>query len=169
MPVSKVKPTVLVVGGTGFIGRRLVRLLIDRSHGVRVLTRNVRAAALEFEGLDVELLAGSHGDPQCAALALDGIKVVYHLAKCEGKRWQDYVDGDIEPTRVLATAALAARVDRFIYTGTIASYASDNPNTVIDNRTPVDPAISRRSYYARSKAACESLLQAMQGEAAYRS
>ena len=162
MPVSRVKPTVLVVGGTGFIGRRLVRLLVDRGHGVRVLTRNVRAAALEFEGLDVELMAGSHGAPESARLALDGIKVVYHLAKCEGKRWQDYVDGDIAPTGVLATAALTARVDRFIYTGTIASYASDNSHDVIDNSTPVDPASARRSHYARSKAACEALLQGMQ-------
>lgn len=161
MPVSRVKPTVLVVGGTGFIGRRLVRLLIERGVGVRVLTRNLRAAALEFEGLDVDLISGSHGDPECAKRALDGIKVVYHLAKCEGKRWQDYVDGDIEPTRVLGAAALAARVDRFIYTGTIASYSSDNPRDVIDNRTPLDPSIARRSYYARSKAACETLLKDM--------
>jgi nucleoside-diphosphate-sugar epimerase/predicted dehydrogenase len=162
IPVPRAKPTVLVVGGTGFIGRRLVRMLIDRNHGVRVLTRNVRAAALEFEGLDVELMAGSHGDPDSARSALDGIKVVYHLAKCEGKRWQDYVDNDIEPTRVLAQAALAAGVERFIYTGTIASYAADSPQQVIDNTTPLDPAIARRSYYARSKATCEVLLQGMQ-------
>jgi len=164
MPVPSVKPTVLVVGGTGFIGRRLVRMLIDRNVGVRVLTRNMRAAALEFEGLDVELIVGSHGDPECAARALDGIKVVYHLAKCEGKRWQDYVDGDIAPTGVLAAAALTARVERFIYTGTIASYASDNPRDVIDNRTAVDSAFARRSHYARSKAVCEALLQTMHRE-----
>ncbi len=162
IPVPRAKPTVLVVGGTGFIGRRLVRTLIDRNHSVRVLTRNVRAAALEFEGLDVELMAGSHGDPDSASRALEGIKVVYHLAKCEGKRWQDYVDNDVEPTRVLAQAALGARVERFIYTGTIASYAADNPQHVIDNKTLLDPAIARRSYYARSKAACEVLLQDMQ-------
>ena len=164
MPVPTAKPTVLVVGGTGFIGRRLVRMLIDRRHGVRVLTRNMRAAALEFEGLDVDLMMGSHGDEACAARALEGIKVVYHLAKCEGKRWQDYVDGDIAPTAVLASAAVTAGVERFIYTGTISSYASDDPRDVIDNRTPVDPASERRGHYARSKAACEALLQTMQRE-----
>jgi nucleoside-diphosphate-sugar epimerase/predicted dehydrogenase len=164
-PSAQVKPTVLVVGGTGFIGRRLVRMLVDRGHGVRVLTRNPRAAALELDGLPVELIAGSHGDPECAKHALDGIRTVYHLAKCEGKRWQDYLDGDIAPTRVLAEAALAAAVERFIYTGTIASYASGNRDDVIDNRTPTDPAIVSRSHYARSKAACEALLQAMQRDA----
>jgi predicted dehydrogenase/nucleoside-diphosphate-sugar epimerase len=164
LPSARVKPTVLIVGGTGFIGRRLVRLLVERGYGVRVLTRNARAAALEFEGLAVDLFTGSHGNPDDARRALHGIKTVYHLAKCEGKRWQDYLDGDIAPTRVLAQAALAAGVDRFIYTGTIASYASDNPDNLIDNRTPVDPAIAGRNYYARSKAQCEALLQTMQRE-----
>jgi nucleoside-diphosphate-sugar epimerase/predicted dehydrogenase len=161
MPTARIKPTVLVVGGTGFIGRRLVRALIERGQGVRILTRNPRAAALELDGSAVELCAGSHGDPDCAKRALDGIEVVYHLAKCEGKRWQDYVDGDIKPTRVLAEAAIAAGVKRFIYTGTIASYASGDARATIDNRTLTDPAIRRRSYYPRSKAACEAMLQMM--------
>src|SRR6185312_6504890 len=130
-------------------------------HGVRVLTRNARAAAIELRDLPVELFAGSHGDPECARRALEGIKTVYHLAKCEGKRWHDYVIGDIEPTRVLAEAALAAGVTRFIYTGTIASYASDRSHQEINNKTPLDPAIGRRGLYARSKAACEELLQRM--------
>jgi nucleoside-diphosphate-sugar epimerase/predicted dehydrogenase len=164
LPSAPAQPTVLLVGGTGFIGRRLARMLIDRGHGVRILTRNPRAAAIELDGLDVDLVAGSYGDPACAQRSLEGIQVVYHLAKCEGKRWQDYVDGDIAPTRVLAEAALAAGVRRFIYTGTIASYASGNPHDVIDNTTPVDPAISRRSHYPRSKAACEALLQKLQRE-----
>ena len=62
---------------------------------------------------------------------------------------------------MLAEAALAAGVKRFIYTGTIASYASNNAGDVIDNQTPLDPAIARRNHYARSKAACEALLQTM--------
>jgi predicted dehydrogenase/nucleoside-diphosphate-sugar epimerase len=163
-PRAAVKPSVLVVGGTGFIGRRLVRILASRGYGVRVMTRNVRAAAIEFGDLPVELFAGSHGDSECDQRALEGITVIYHLAKCEGKRWQDYLDGDITPTRVLAEAALAAGVSRFIYTGTIASFASGDPKQVIDNTTPTDPAIERRNHYARSKAECEKILQAMQRE-----
>jgi nucleoside-diphosphate-sugar epimerase/predicted dehydrogenase len=162
LPNATAKPTVLVIGGTGFIGRRLVRMLVERGHGVRVMTRNLRAAAIELGGLPVELFSGSHGDRESATRALNGIEVVYHLAKCDGKRWQDYVEGDIEPTRILGEAALAARVKRFIYTGTIASYASANPRAVIDNNTPIDPAIKQRNHYGRSKGECEALLQSMQ-------
>jgi nucleoside-diphosphate-sugar epimerase/predicted dehydrogenase len=160
----KVTPALLIVGGTGFIGRRLVRALVERGQAVRVLTRNPAAAAVEFAELPVDICGGSHGDPECAKRALDGIKFVYHLAKCEGKRWQDYVENDIQPTLVLAEAALAAHVERFIYTGTIASCATASARDVVKSNTPIDVAIDRRSHYARSKAACEVILQSLHGE-----
>jgi predicted dehydrogenase/nucleoside-diphosphate-sugar epimerase len=159
LPKPLKMPTILVVGATGFIGRRLVEKLVERGHGVRVLSRSANAAAFQFADTPVEIMGGAHGDPETAKRALEGIETVYHLAKCDGKRWQDYVDGDLAPTRVLGQAALAAGVKRFIYTGTIDSYASDNPSKVIDCTTPVDPAIATRNYYARSKAGCEALLR----------
>ena len=154
-------PRVLVVGGTGFIGQRLVERLTKRGIGVRVLTRNASAAAIAFDGLPVEIQQGSHGDVVTLNQALAGIDTVYHLAKAEGKRWQDYVESDINPTRALAEASLAHNVKRFIYTGTIDSYASGDPNEVITEETPLDPDISSRNHYARSKAACEGCLTEM--------
>lgn len=153
------KSTVLVVGGTGFIGRRLVRRLAERGVGVRVLTRGLGSARIDLAGLDVELMQGSHSDPATLTKALDGIEVVYHLAKADGKRWQDYVDTDVEPTRRLAEAAIRAGVKRFVYTGTIDSYASAKAEDTITNDTPLDPAIATRNLYARSKAECEAVLK----------
>jgi len=153
---------ILVVGGTGFIGRALVKRLLDQGHGVRVLTRGANGAALALAGLPVEIVAGGHGDEVTVAAALDGIEVVYHLAKCEGRRWQDYVDGDLGPTQVLAKAAADANVRRFIYTGTIDSYDSARASKRISNGTPVDKDIRRRNLYARSKAACEEILRSIE-------
>jgi predicted dehydrogenase/nucleoside-diphosphate-sugar epimerase len=152
-------PTVLVVGGTGFIGRALVKRLTDRGLSVRVLTRNRTEAAISLAGMPAELVQGSHGDPAIAEAAVRDIKVIYHLAKVEGKRWQDYVVGDLDPTRVLAKAALAAGVQRFIYTGTIDSYASGDRRAVINQATTLDPKIKLRNLYARAKAAAESVLK----------
>ena len=161
-PLSPPAPArVLVIGGTGFIGRRLVERLARRGVGVRVLTRSIASAKVDLAGLPVELMQGSHGDPEQLAAALAGIEVVYHLAKAEGQRWQDYVANDIEPTRRLAEAALAHGVRRFIYTGTIDSYASADPRVTITSATPLDPAIASRNLYARSKAACEALLKGL--------
>ncbi|HUP08746.1 MAG TPA: NAD-dependent epimerase/dehydratase family protein [Caldimonas sp.] len=158
MPRPAARPTVLVVGGTGFIGRRLVAALAQRGYGVRVLSRSAEAARAMLGDMPVEVVQGSHDEPAALARALDGIEVVYHLAKAEGKRWDDYVRHDIEPTRRLAEAALTHGVRRFIYTGTIDSYASADARDVIDGSTPVDAQIESRNHYARSKAACEALL-----------
>lgn len=148
----------LVVGGTGFIGKKLVLRLVEDGRRVRVLTRGASGARIELAGLDVDIVQGSHSDPETLKTALDGISVVYHLAKAEGKRWADYVSNDIEPTRRLALACIDAGVERFIYTGTIDSFASDKAGTTIETDTPTDRAIASRNLYARSKAACEALL-----------
>ena len=157
-------PTVLIVGGTGFIGKRLVKLLTDRGVGVRVLSRSVASARLALSGLPVDVVQGSHDDRAALDRALEGIEVVYHLAKATGQRWADYVTGDVEPTRVLAEAVLAHKVRRFIYTGTIDSHDSARASDVITSDTPVDKNLARRNLYARSKAACESVLQQMHRE-----
>ena len=154
-------PTVLVVGGTGFIGKRLVKSLTDRGVGVRVLSRSIGSARLALSGLPVDVVQGGHDDRAALDRALVGIEVVYHLAKAVGQRWDDYVTGDVEPTRVLAEAALAHGVKRFIYTGTIDSYYSADAGDVIDSDTPLDARMANRNLYARSKAACEALLMQM--------
>ena len=158
------RPAVLVVGGTGFIGKRLVKLLVDRGESVRVLTRSAAAAQLELDGLDVELCQGSHQDPVGLVTALDGIDTVYHLAKATGQRWSDYERNDIEPTQALAEASLKAGVKRFIYTGTIDSYDAAYASDTITSDTPLDARIAQRNHYARSKAACETLLMRMYRE-----
>ncbi len=157
-PAPAKAATVLVIGGTGFIGKRLVRSLLGAGHGVRVLSRSRTAAAFELEGLAVEVAEGALHDEAAVAKAMQGIEVVYHLGKATGQRWQDYVDQDIEPTRVVAQCALKAGIRRFIYTGTIDSYDSAREGAVIDCDTPLDPQIAKRNHYARSKAQCERLL-----------
>ena len=157
-------PRALVIGGTGFIGKRLIKALTGRGIGVRVLSRSRLAARIALDGLPVEIVQGSHDDQAALATALAGIEVVYHLAKATGQRWADYLRDDVEPTRILAEAALAHGVKRFIYTGTIDSYDSADGRNVIDSRTPVDAHLERRNLYARSKAVCEALLQRMHAE-----
>lgn len=151
-------PTVLVIGGTGFIGRHLVRALAARDVGVRVATRALGAARIALAGLPVELVQGDLADTGFVDAALEGIDVVYHLARGAGERWEDYQRQDVLVTKLVAERALAKGVKRFVYTGTIDSYYAADPNQVITADTPLDPKIHRRNPYARSKAACEALL-----------
>lgn len=154
-------PDILVIGGTGFIGKRLVQQLVSKGYGVRVLTRSRHAADVELGPLGVDIVQGHHGDPALLDKILPETRVVIHLAKATGTTWQEYLDEDVKPTRVLAEKALEHKVRRFIYTGTIDSYYSAGSSDIITGDTPLDPQIARRNLYARSKAACEELLKEM--------
>jgi nucleoside-diphosphate-sugar epimerase len=109
--------------------------------------------------MPVELVQGALNDEAFLDQAMDGIEVVYHLAKADGSKWEDYYTQDVQVTKKIAERAIANNVKRFIYTGTIDSYYSADKNEVITADTPLDPSIEKRNLYARSKATCEALLK----------
>lgn len=157
LPPTKT-PTVLVIGGTGFIGRYLVKKLTEQGHGVRVVTRGISAGNIGLAGLPVELIQGDIAEAAFMDKALDGIEVVYDLAKAAGSKWEDYYKNDVLVTKNIAERAQARGVKQFIYTGTIDSYYSADANAVITADTPLDQNMKNRNLYAKSKAACEALL-----------
>jgi nucleoside-diphosphate-sugar epimerase/predicted dehydrogenase len=160
-------PTVLVLGGTGFIGRYLVKKLCEAGHGVRVVTRGMSAGNIGLAGLPVELIQGDIAQAGFMDKALQGIEVVYDLAKAAGSKWEDYYQNDVLVTKNIAERAQAAGVKQFIYTGTIDSYYSANANTVITGDTPLDSNMKNRNLYARSKATCEALLMDMHKQSGF--
>lgn len=152
------RPRILVLGGTGFIGRELVRQLLAAGHGVRVLARNPGAAVFEGPRSRLELLRGDLRSREDLTEALEGIECVYHLAKTDARSFAEYRSTDIEPARMLAELCLEHAVKRLVFTGTIDSlYLGPGAGRVSDE-TPLDPGIRNRNNYARAKAEIEALL-----------
>lgn len=152
------KPTVLVLGGTGFIGRHLLVQLAKRKVGVRLVTRNLVSARILYDDQVDDIIEGDIGDSTFLQKALAGISTVFHLAKCDGSKWEDYVKGEVELTKTLGACCLKAGVKRLIYTGTIDSYYSARSGAIITGATPTDKHIAQRNFYARSKAMSEQIL-----------
>lgn len=156
-------PTVLVLGGTGFIGRALVQRLLQDGLELRVLVRDLsgRAESLALQG--VELVQGDVADTASVEAALDGIQHVYHLARAAGPAWDDYLRLDIEPTRRLAELCCARGIGLY-YTSSIAIYDGGQAGESITESTPPSRASMRLNAYARAKVAIESLLAALHRE-----
>jgi nucleoside-diphosphate-sugar epimerase len=156
-----VEPTVLVIGGSGFIGRELVRKLLKAGYGVRVMTRGSSSALEDLRNGALETVRGDLRSEAELANALKGIEFVYDLATSEAKTWDASLRDVVEPTRLLGEACRVANVRRIIYTGTIDSYYAGAKAGIITEQSPLDPNIRRRNLYARAKAASEAVLMEM--------
>jgi nucleoside-diphosphate-sugar epimerase len=161
--VASDPPDVFVLGGTGFIGRAVVRRLIADGRRVRVLARDPASLPDDLRADGVDVCRGDLGRPGDLARALEDVPAVIHLARSHSKTWDEYLRDDIGVTRAVAEACLAAGVKRLVYTGTTDSYYSGDAGTITED-TPLDPRIDRRNLYARAKAEAERLLLGLHRE-----
>lgn len=108
--------TILVTGGTGFIGQALIRHLAEAGYPVRTLIRPSKQSPDLPRGVPVEVAVSSLHDERGLRAALTGIDIVYHLA---GSEWwgarANLLDVDIRGTQAVTFAAKQAGVDRFFF------------------------------------------------------
>jgi predicted dehydrogenase/nucleoside-diphosphate-sugar epimerase len=156
---SELAPRVLIVGASGFIGRRLLRGFQAQGTSVRALVRNA-SSLLGYEDANTQVVVGDYRDPDIARQALEDIDIVFHLAVSHGKSLSGYLETDSKPTLQFAERCLDEGVKRFIYSGTIDSLdlSSDRQITESDG---VDSRLERRNNYAHSKALTEQALTSM--------
>jgi nucleoside-diphosphate-sugar epimerase len=78
--------SILVTGGSGFIGSALVKALVKDGHAVRVLDDNSRGAPRRLKDVaeDIEFIAGDIRDPAVVTRAVRGVDEVNHLAFVNG-------------------------------------------------------------------------------------
>ncbi len=155
-PAGTPAPRVMVIGGTGFIGRNLTRRLVEKGHDVRVLSRG-RNGPFDDIRHRVEVVGASLQDEAGLVSAMSGIDCVFNLARSNDSNWNDALKNDVATAMRIARAAQTAGVGRLIYTGTIASYDMSNPAVTITEDTTFGD-LTQRNIYARSKAECERQL-----------
>jgi dihydroflavonol-4-reductase len=120
--------TVLVTGGSGFIGQQLVSELVGQGKDVRVLDVRVPSRALP----SVDYLEGSVLDTDLVGKAVAGVGEVYHLAGLPGmwKRDRDEFHAvNFVGTQNVLAAARKAGAARFVHCSTESIlFRSSRPN-----------------------------------------
>lgn len=106
---------ILVTGGTGFIGRSLVRHLASEGYPIRILMRPSQTSPKLPQGVPVEVTVCSLKDERGLRAAMKGVDVVYHLAGAEQQGSQaDLLGVDIHGARAISQAAADAGIQHFI-------------------------------------------------------
>lgn len=107
---------ILVTGGTGFIGRALIRHLAEAGYPVRLLIRPSKKSPNLPKGVPLEVAVSNLTDARSIRSAMQGVDIVYHLA---GVEWHgaraSLMDIDIQGTQVVSQIAAEVGVKRFFY------------------------------------------------------
>lgn len=135
--------SVCVLGGTGFVGQHIVRLLCAKGTSVRVPTRSTGKAQQALAALPVEAIAADVHDPAQLKEFFAETDAVINLAGILHEQGgQTFRQTHIELARKVIEAAKAAGVNRLLHMSAL-------------NASPDGP-----SNYLRSKGEAEKLVQA---------
>ncbi|MCA1708841.1 MAG: NmrA family NAD(P)-binding protein [Actinobacteria bacterium] len=121
---------ILVIGGTGMLGGRIVRRLVGRGEKVRALIRD-SSGKKGLSEIGAETAWGDLKDPASLRDACDGISTVITTANSVARGGDDNVETvDLEGNRSLVEAALSSGVEHFIFIS-VQGEDPDSPNPFI--------------------------------------
>lgn len=156
---------ILVTGAAGLLGRGVVRMLAERGGRVRALDL-VPSPDRPLPPLPgVEHVTGDLMDAGVCRRAVTGVRAVVHAAAVQfhspGRprvRIEPWFRRNVEMTRRLLDASLAAGVERFVFVSSDMVYGPPRQVPMREDAPtrPVGP-------YGRSKVACEGDCRAAQG------
>lgn len=150
--------TVLVTGGGGFLGRSIIRALLDRGESVRSFARGESPQLREW---GVERVRGDIGDAAAVSDAVAGCQAVFHTA-ARVEMWGPYEQFfriNTLGTRNVIAACRAHGVPKLIYTSTPSVVHGGDSVAGVDESAPY-PAHFEAHYPATKALAEQEVLAA---------
>lgn len=113
---------ILVTGGAGIMGSRLVKELVKDGHKVRVLTLPGDSKVSNLEGIGCEIVYGDISKADTLSDIFNDIDTVYHLAAIIIAYSKDTIwNINVEGTRNVINGSLNTSVNHFIYVSSVSA------------------------------------------------
>jgi len=142
-----------VTGGSGFVGRNLIRTLVKRGDVVHALARSGQSIQT-VQSLGAIPVEGDLNNVDAMVNGMNGCDVVYHCAV----NFKDLENSVVVGTRNVLNASKQARIRKFVHVSTEAVLADGNPIINADENTP--KPLKPIGEYSRTKGIAEDLVLA---------
>ncbi|NIR51208.1 NAD-dependent epimerase/dehydratase family protein, partial [candidate division KSB1 bacterium] len=154
----KIKKTVFVTGGSGFVGKTLIERLLHDGFKIVALARRSNVPS-HLKDPAIELVIGDVRNETCVTEAMSGADYVVHAAATLRGSWDDFSSINVEGTRRMLEAAVKNKVERFVYISSAGVYAHANlRNDAIYTEDMPYEEDAHASFYTKSKIEAEKLV-----------
>lgn len=150
----------LVTGGGGFLGKAIVRRLIDSGQSVRSLQRS---ATPDLAKRGVDCVQGDIADAACVERAAIGCDIVFHVAAKAGVwgHYDEFHRANVTGTENVIQACQAHRIRKLVYTSSPSVVFDGHDEAGIDESTPYPDKYL--TPYPQTKAIAERAVIAANG------
>ncbi len=139
-----------VTGGSGFIGRHVVRKLVERGYEVTALAHSDHGAD-SLRAMAATVVRGDITDAESMHESMRGVDVVFHIAawyRIGHKDWMQAEMINVGGTRTVLNLAVELEIPKIVYTSTAAVFGDTRGQLVDENYRSAGPF---RSEYDRTK------------------
>ncbi|NOX91024.1 MAG: NAD-dependent epimerase/dehydratase family protein [Gammaproteobacteria bacterium] len=157
------KGRVAITGATGFLGSHLTERLLKDGYEVSILARDEEKAR-KFEGRVHDIVIADIADRAAMARLVEGADFVIHLVsnfRTASGSPESYQQINVEGTKAVVDAAMAAGVKRFVHCATIGVHGNVK-STPADENSPYAPG----DLYQETKLEAQQYVESVIGKSA---
>jgi nucleoside-diphosphate-sugar epimerase len=163
--IEKKGPKILVTGATGFLGKRLVELLVQKGYSVRALARKLSNIG-KLKKLNVEIFFGDVASSESVKPAFGGIDYVIHTAADTSGSEEDGQLSTIQGTKNIIDLCEQFKIKKLIYISSCSVYGVSDYKSgqIVTEESTLERFPQKRGAYSYSKLEAENIVrQAMEG------
>ncbi|MFC1884326.1 NAD-dependent epimerase/dehydratase family protein [Thermodesulfobacteriota bacterium] len=155
------QPMVLVTGATGFVGKRLVEVLLKSGYRVRALARKLSHID-KLKDLECEIYFGDVGDAKSMKEIFKGVDFVVHAAADTAGDDEETERSTIRGTRNVIELCKKNKIKKLIYISSCSVYGvvDYEEEELVTEFSPLEHYPEKRGTYSYGKLKAEEIIRA---------